>query len=441
MMKQEDLLKKTGAILNELQEQYEFMMQEPQQISELELELFLANANFLTEHVQILKKISNYQPVKALPEHAQPSSAADTNVAPTQVFDDFFTPDKETPTFEFIVNDRKDAPHFVAESTSQQINPEEPEEEDDDYPEKELYEIEEPEEEPYEQAPVEEPVEEPKPLNRYVHPVYSNMDISSIPPEQIAHDEPIAETEAIEEEDEVGPEPFLVSQEPETPAPAPTPIAAAVPEPVIPIFSTPTLAVEQVPAPTPAPAPKAEPAVAPAAAFEPEPVVIPEAKPFTPPASTPYDEPEAPRYTAPVVPTYTEPVTPTYTEPVAPRYTEPVAPQSSTPAASAHQPTLNELLAAGRNAGQARPEQEQARPEITDMKRAISLNEKLLFVKDLFDGYNLAYAEAIDLINKMPDFKTADAFLQKHYAGKHNWAAKQSTADQFYELLHQRFPR
>lgn len=416
-MKQEDLLKKTGGILNELQEQYEFMMQEPQQISELELELFLANANFLTEHVQILKKISNYQPVKALPEHAQPSSAADTNVAPTQVFDDFFTPDKETPTFEFIVNDRKDAPHFVAESTSQQINPEEPEEEDDDYPEKELYEIEEPEEEPYEQAPVEEPVEEPKPLNRYVHPVYSNMDISSIPPEQIAHDEPTAETEAIEEEDEVGPEPFLVSQEQEAPAPAPTPIAAAVPEPVIPIFSTPTPAVEQVPAPTPAPAPKAEQEIAPAAAIEPEPVVIPEAKPFTPPASTPYTEPEAPRYTAPVVP------------------------QSSTPAASAHQPTLNELLAAGRNAGQARPEPEQARPEITDLKRAISLNEKLLFVKDLFDGYNLAYAEAIDLINKMPDFKTADAFLQKHYAGKHNWAAKQSTADQFYELLHQRFPR
>lgn len=396
-MKQEDLLKKTGAILNELQEQYEFMMQEPQQISELELELFLANANFLTEHVQILKKISNYQPVKALPEHAQPSSAADTNVAPTQVFDDFFTPDKETPTFEFIVNDRKDAPHFVAESTNQQINPEEPEDEDDDYPEKELYEIEEPEEEPYEQAPVEEPVEEPKPLNRYVHPVYSNMDISSIPPEQIAHDEPVAATEAIEEEDELGPEPFLVSQEPETPAP--TPIAAAVPEPVIPIFSTPT------------------------------------------PASTPYTEPEAPKYTAPAVPTYTAPVTPANTEPVTPRYTEPVAPQSSTPAAAAHQPTLNELLAAGRNAGQTRPEPEQARPEITDLKRAISLNEKLLFVKDLFDGYNLAYAEAIDLLNKMPDFKTADAFLQKHYAGKHNWAAKQSTADQFYELLHQRFPR
>ena len=102
MMKQEDLLKKTGAILNELQEQYQFMSADPQQISELELELFLANANFLSEHVQILKKISSFHPVKALPEHAQPSFD-DSNAGETKVFDDFFTPDKETPTLNLLL--------------------------------------------------------------------------------------------------------------------------------------------------------------------------------------------------------------------------------------------------------------------------------------------------------------------------------------------------
>lgn len=363
MMKQEDLLKKTGAILNELQEQYEFMLADPQQISELELELFLANANFLSEHVQILKKISSFHPVKALPEHANPS-VDDSNAGKTKVFDDFFTPDKETPTFEFIVNDRKDESHRVAGSASQVIDPNAPDDdEDDDYPEKELYEIEEPEEGPYEQPAVEEPVEDPKPASRNVHPVYSNMDISSIPPEQIAHDEPLAEVEPIEEEDEVGPEPFLVAQEsvmpsPEpqpAPQPAPTPVVAAVPEPVIPVVTIPV--------------------------------------------------------------------------------------EPAQPAAPTHQPTLNELLAAGRLGANARPEPETPKPAISDLKRAISLNEKLLFVKDLFEGYNLAYAEAIDLVNKMPDFQTADAFLQKHYAGKHNWSAKQSTVEKFYELLRQRFPK
>ena len=370
-MKQEDLLKKTGVILNELQEQYEFMMQDPQQISDLELELFLANAKFLTEHVQILKKISNFQPVKALPEHAQPTNNGDSNVGPTKVFDDFFTPDKETPTFEFVVNDRKVEPHFVAESSSQVINPDEPTpDDDDDYPERELYEIEEPVEEPYQDTPVEEPVEEPKPTSRHVHPVYSNMDISSIPPEQIANDVPVNNVEELEEEDEVGPEPFLVdvstptpTQTPTstpTPAPAPTPVAAAAPEPVIPIVAA---------------------------------------------------APEVSR--------------------------------QETPATAAHQPTLNELLAAARQSSSSAVyhEPESTKPAISDLKRSISLNEKLLFVKDLFDGYNLAYSEAIDLINKMPDYATADAFLQKHYAGKHNWAAKQGTVDKFYELLHQRFPK
>ena len=384
-MKQEDLLKKTGAILNELQEQYQFMLADPQQISELELELFLANANFLSEHVQILKKINNFHPVKALPEHAQPSFD-DSNAGETKVFDDFFTPDKETPTFEFIVNDRKEEPHLVAGSASQVIDPNGPAEddEDDDYPEKELYEIEEPEEEPYEQAPVEEPVEEPRPASRYVHPVYSNMDINSIPPEQIAHDEPVAESDFIEEEDEVGPEPFLVAQE-EADRPAPTPVAAAVPEPVIPVFT-----------------------------------------------------PEPPAFSIPER-SFAEPVKAS-TEPERP-YSEPAKPAISQPAAPAHQPTLNEMLAASRQRAHAQPEQETSKPAISDLKRAISLNEKLLFVKDLFDGYNLAYAEAIDLLNKMPDFHTADTFLQKHYATKHNWAAKQSTADQFYELLRQRFPK
>ncbi len=365
-MKQEDLLKKTGVILNELQEQYDFMMQDPQQISDLELELFLANAKFLAEHVQILKKISNFQPVKALPEHAQTTSSEDSNVGPTQVFDDFFTPDKETPTFEFLVNDRQDKPHFVAESSSQIINPDEPaQDDDDDYPERELYEIEEPVEEPFQDTPVEEPVEEPKPSSRHVHPVYSNMDIGSIPPEQIAHDVPVNDVEEQEEEDEVGPEPFLVDVSiapPPVPAPtpAPTPVAAAAPEPIIPIVTA---------------------------------------------------APEVSRHEA--------------------------------AATQAHQPTLNELLAAGKLGSNStvQREPESAKPAITDLKRAISLNEKLLFVKDLFDGYNLAYAEAIDLINKMPDYDTADAFLQKHYAGKHNWAAKQGTVDQFYELLHQRFAK
>lgn len=58
MMKQEALFRKLGNILNELNDQYQFLSQNPEQLSELELELFLANANFLADHIQIIKKLN-----------------------------------------------------------------------------------------------------------------------------------------------------------------------------------------------------------------------------------------------------------------------------------------------------------------------------------------------------------------------------------------------
>ena len=106
-----------------------------------------------------------------------------------------------------------------------------------------------------------------------------------------------------------------------------------------------------------------------------------------------------------------------------------VQPISSTPA-----PSLNDLLAKT-HANNEEP----IKAPIADLKQGISLNEKLLFVKDLFKGYNLAYSEAIDIVNKMNSFEAADSFLQTNYAAKNDWGSKQATVDQFYELLNRRF--
>lgn len=76
---------------------------------------------------------------------------------------------------------------------------------------------------------------------------------------------------------------------------------------------------------------------------------------------------------------------------------------------------------------------------VTDLKSAISLNDKLLFIKDLFNGYSLAYSEAIELLNRYDDFASADAFLQANYAQKNNWADKQATVDKLYAILRKRF--
>lgn len=74
-----------------------------------------------------------------------------------------------------------------------------------------------------------------------------------------------------------------------------------------------------------------------------------------------------------------------------------------------------------------------------DLKTAISLNDKLLFIKDLFNGYSLAYSEAIELLNRYDTMSEADAFLQSNYAVKNQWASKQETVDKLYAILNKRY--
>jgi hypothetical protein len=76
---------------------------------------------------------------------------------------------------------------------------------------------------------------------------------------------------------------------------------------------------------------------------------------------------------------------------------------------------------------------------INDLKSAITLNDKLLFVKDLFNGYSLAYSEAIEILNRLTGLEEADTFLKKNYAIKNNWDNKPQTTEKFYELLKRRY--
>lgn len=100
-------------------------------------------------------------------------------------------------------------------------------------------------------------------------------------------------------------------------------------------------------------------------------------------------------------------------------------------------PTLNEILSAGKNKDIPIPNMNFR--EDRDLKSMIKLNDKLMFVRDLFNGYSLAYSEAIDLVNRFDNFKSADNFLKQNYAEKNRWSEKQNSVDQFYEILNKRF--
>ncbi|MCD0488262.1 hypothetical protein LPB86_08480 [Pedobacter sp. MC2016-14] len=356
MMNQEDVFKKIGSILNEINDQYEFLAQNPAQLNELELELFLANASFLTDHIQILQKINNSKPVKAITEHSEVAAPVAAPVPePEKVIllpevpeinaeldQDIFKLDNEPSSFEFILSEGPLSDKF-------------------DFEEKPLNEI------------------FDRPLSEEEQQIILQKQKLHHPKEEdLFEEEPLVE-------DEIGPEPFLVPKQEEPVLIEEEERPVAVEEPVVTEEPEPAEELEEI----------AE--VEELAIEEPEPVQVAQA-----PAAI----------EIPVAPVQEEPAT---------------------------KPTLNELLA---NSLGVKPtvQTESAKQTISDLKQGITLNDKLLYIKDLFNGYNLAYAEAIDLLNKMADFNTADSFLQKNYAVKNNWTAKQSTADQFYEVLRQRFP-
>lgn len=323
MMNQADIFKKIGVILSELQEQYEFLARNPEQLNELELELFLANANFLSDHVEIIRKLNTSRIPKELPQH--------TEISSTQA--------EQIPA-------RPAVP---------------------------------------EQAPVVDELPEPKDYTFFEKPAdlveYVNEEPASTGPtfEFILNDRPESDKFDFEEgpADAIYDRPLREEEEQI-------------------IAEKQRLRAEQLR----------------------EAEQEPELKP---------DKPED------------KIVQPASTSFVEDKVEEKVVEPAEKETASAARPTLNDLLAS--NKGNAPKVKDQdSKPPVSDLKGAITLNEKLLYIKDLFNGYNLAYSEAIDLINKMPDLKTADHFLKNNYAEKNNWQAKQGTVDQFYELLARRFP-
>ncbi|KLT66496.1 hypothetical protein [Pedobacter sp. BMA] len=411
MMNQQDIFNKVGNILRELNEQYQFLAQNPTQLNDLELELFLANADFLADHVRIVQKLN------AVVEHAAPNSAhallkeqntivlpqspvqsipekepvepeeleeiataeeqeGRVDVKPAQeLFDDeaieeevaeqvlekdFFKPDQEDHSFEFILGKHSEEEQFDYEAKSVE----------------EIFD-----------RPLSKAEEEILAQKKRIH---LQDEISSNVPGAVSN----------VEDDEIGPEPFLISHE-EDIQPEAEISEVEVPEVELPKVELPKAEV------------KTEPVL---------PVEVNDAVKNEPIAALRDVEMDDPIISPPVI---EKPIFTPEAIPVRPA-SQPI---SSTPA-----PSLNDLL--GKTNAK---ENEAVKSPIADLKQGISINEKLLFIRELFKGYNLAYSEAIDIVNKMNSFEAADSFLQSNYAAKNDWASKQTTVDQFYELLNRRF--
>jgi hypothetical protein len=120
-------------------------------------------------------------------------------------------------------------------------------------------------------------------------------------------------------------------------------------------------------------------------------------------------------------------------------------PLAQTPVVEVPEPPLQELKPSINDVLADRPEATLAAKfesePIADLKAIINLNDKLVFVKDLFNGYSLAYQEAIDTLNKLGSLEEAKNYLNENYAQVNDWASHENTATRFYDLVSRRYTK
>jgi hypothetical protein len=323
-MKQKEVFKKIGGIIQELSDQYEYLKTVADDLNDLELELFVSNAHFLTDHIEILSKLNLQDKLKRSPLPEKPELPDDAAITSSQ--QKFFEP---------VVQQMKPSVVRAAEKAARLVKAVE---------EKAIEPVQE------EEAIPEIDLTTPEPQETF--------SLIQEEPETIRHELIIDEADIWDDEEyQHVDEPLAVIEEEETPF------------------------VYIIPEPEPEPLPYYEPVI-PIAEIKEEPVV--------------YAEPDE------VL-------------------------------------TINQKMSSQLGDKATSKTDQQAIKPISDIKVAITLNDKLLYVKDLFNGYNLAYSEAIEILNRFETFEEASRFLKTNYVSKNNWESKPETTEKFYALLKRRY--
>ena len=76
----------------------------------------------------------------------------------------------------------------------------------------------------------------------------------------------------------------------------------------------------------------------------------------------------------------------------------------------------------------------QSKP-ITDLSKAIGLNDKFLFIRELFEGDKERYHEAIQIINEMPNYQEAEDYIRQRF----EWSEDKPEVVRFMDLVRRKF--
>jgi hypothetical protein len=100
--------------------------------------------------------------------------------------------------------------------------------------------------------------------------------------------------------------------------------------------------------------------------------------------------------------------------------------------------SLNERLATQQESKKNLAEKLKLAP-ISDLKSAISLNQKVLFINQLFNGDDKEFQKVVKFVNGCRNFSEAKFFLQSDVSKQFNWQEDNATVEEFMELVYRKF--
>ena len=77
--------------------------------------------------------------------------------------------------------------------------------------------------------------------------------------------------------------------------------------------------------------------------------------------------------------------------------------------------------------------------KLTDLKSAITINQKFMFVNELFKGESKVFQEALEKVDSCITYNEAINLLLESYANRYDWDTDKEEVAEFFELISRKF--
>lgn len=101
--------------------------------------------------------------------------------------------------------------------------------------------------------------------------------------------------------------------------------------------------------------------------------------------------------------------------------------------------TVNDAFSDDKPPSQNLASQFEEKQKMKSLQTGISINQRFVFIKELFNGEADAYNKYITELDKIQSFQEADLFIKNEIIPQYNWEENEAEQQVFYQLLAKKF--